>query len=138
MYFRIGGRDERTRYQYNYRTVQQYLSIKCEKKEIADFFRDRGYRKIAIYGMGELGKCVLNDLKDSDIEISYIVDQAYNNFPQGIEGISVIGRDIISQQEEVDIMVVTVLYEFNQIVDALAEQIELEKIINLSDVVYSL
>ena len=138
MYFRTGGRDERKRYQYAYLTVQQYLSIKCQKKSIETFFVERGYRNIAIYGMGELGKCVLNDLKDTSVHISYVIDQAYKNYPGGVDGVPVIGKKMVCQQEEIDIVVVTVLYEFNKIVDDLLDEIELEKIVNLSDIVYSL
>ena len=110
MYFRIDGRDERERYQYAYLTIQQYLSMKCQKKNIFDFFEKRGYKKVAIYGLGELGKCVLNDLSDTNVKVSYIIDQAYNNYPCGVKGIPVINKELICQQEEIDVVIVTVLY----------------------------
>ena len=138
MYFRTGGRDERKRYQYAYLTVQQYLSIKCQKKSISVFFEERGYKRVAIYGLGELGRCVLNDLSDTKIKVLYVIDQAYNNYPLGVNGIPVINKEMIYEQEDIDVVVVTVLYEFNKIVDSLLEEIELEKILSLSDVVYSL
>lgn len=138
MYFRTGGRDERERYQYTYLTVQQYLSIKCQKKSIVDFFLERGYKKVAIYGLGELGRCVLYDLLDTEVKVLYVVDQNNKNYPLGINGIPVISKETIQQQGDIDVIVVTVLYEFNNIVDSLLEKIELEKIINLSDVVFSL
>lgn len=139
MYFRTGGRDERERYQYNYRTVQRYLSLKRQKKEIKDFFEKNKFKKIALYGNGELGKCMINDIMNSEIEISYIIDQAFESYPKGYEGVPVINIEDVKKQEEVDVIVITVLYELNNIIDLLTEQeIPLEKIINISDVVYSL
>ena len=139
MYFRTGGRDERERYQYSYRTVQRYLSLKCQKKELKDFFIKNNFRKIAVYGNGELGKCIINDVINSEIEISYIIDQAFSAYPKGYKEIPVIGVEDIQKQGKVDVIVVTVLFELNDIIDLLLEKgIELENIINISDVVYSL
>ena len=139
MYFRPGGRDDRERYQYNFLTVQRYLSMKCQNKEPIDFFRTYQIKKIAIYGLGELGKCLINDLKESEIEIAYIVDQAYMAYSGGYQGNPVIGTDSIQLQNDVDAVVITVLYELNQIIDLLLEQhVPIDKIINMNDIVYSL
>lgn len=139
MYFRPGGRDDRERYQYSFLTVQRYLTMKCQKKNPSQFFEKYQMKKIAIYGLGELAKCLLNDLAESSLEVEYIVDQAYASYPNGYRGIPVIGVGDIKEQKDVDVMVVTVLYEFNQIVDSLLEQqIPLDNIINMNDIVYSL
>lgn len=139
MYFRTGGRDERERYQYNYLTVQRYLSMKCRKKEPRDFFFKHGLKKIAIYGVGELGKCLICDLEDSGIEIAYILDRAFETYPKGYKGIPVINPVYVNEQEEVDAIVITTLFEMNVIIDLLLEKgQELDNIINISDIVYSL
>lgn len=139
MYFRMGGRDERERYQYNYQTVLRYLTMKCQNKNAADFFKKSNMTRIAIYGLEEVGQCLIQDLQDSDIHISYIVDAAVASFPDGYLGIPVIGPDDIQIQEHVDVIVVTVLFDLNRIVDLLQEKNwDLDKIINISDVVYSL
>ena len=139
MYFRMGGRDERERYQYNYQTVLKYLEVKCQNKQIELFFEENNMKKIAIYGVDDLGKCLIQDLVNSEAEIVYIVDQAYYSYPEGYLGIPVISPGEIQEQTKVDAMVITVLFELNSIIDLLMEKdIELEKIINISDVVYSL
>lgn len=139
MYFRMGGRDERERYQYNYQTVLRYLTVKCQNKQPSDFFEEHKMERIAIYGAGELGKCLIQDLIDSNIQIAYIVDAAFSSFPNGYLGIPVIGPNDIQEQQEVDVVVVTVLFELNKIIDLLVEKrVSLDKIINISDVVYSL
>ena len=135
----MGGRDERERYQYSYQTVLRYLVIKCQDKTPADFFEKNNMRKIAVYGVGELGKCLIRDLVDSNIQIAYIVDQAFTSYPKGYLGIPVISVDDIQKQQDVDVMVVTVLYELNTIVDLLLQRnIDLGRIINISDIVYSI
>ena len=139
MYFRPGGRDDRKRYEYNFLVVQKYLINKCNNREIVTFFKERNFKNIAIYGASELGKCVINDLADTDIQISCIVDQAYLNYPNGCKGIKVISKKDLSNYDDIDIILVTVLYEFNDIVDALVEEgVDLDKIISITDVVYSL
>ena len=139
MYFRPGGRDERERYQYGFLTVQRYLTNKCNNKEIKEFFIKYNIKRIALYGASELGKCIISDLKDSGIEIAYIVDQASANYPNGCRGIDVIDKSEICKREEVDAILITVLYELNKIVDALVDvNVDIDKIININDVVYSL
>lgn len=139
MYYRPGGRDEKARYQYSYLTLQQYLTMKCQKKEPADFFRKNELKRVAIYGAGELGKCLIHDLIGTDIQIEYIIDMAYKQYPNGYKGIPVVGLDEMKACEEVDAVVITVLFEMNSIMDTLLEKgVSLEKILNINDVVYSL
>lgn len=139
MYYSAGKRDEREKYQYNYLTVQKYLTNKCNDKEIKDFFINRNIRKIALYGVSKLCKCIVNDLRDSGIEILYIVDRAAASYPNGCKGIEVIDKSEICKREEVDVIVITVLYEFNMVVDSLLEaNVDIDKMININDIVFSL
>lgn len=137
MYFRTGGKDEREYYQYNYNTVLTYLSAKCKNKQVVDFFEKHSFCKIAICGIGDLGKCFVNDLINSNIHIEYIIDSSAESYPNGYKGIPVVNIDNI--KNNVDVIVITEVFELNKMIDILLDQnIEIEKIININDVVYSL
>ena len=139
MYFRAGGRDERKRYECNYSVTQKYLVNKCNNREIASFFKERNINKIAIYGVNDLAKCMINDLANTDVEISCIIDRAASNFPNGCKGIRVIEKSELSSYKDIDVIVIAVLYEINDILDGLEEEgISLDNVISITDVVYSL
>ena len=45
------------------------------KHSISDYLLDKGYRKIAIYGMSDMGKALLNELKQSELIVEYVIDR---------------------------------------------------------------
>lgn len=42
---------------------------------VADFLRKREWHSVAVYGAGEVGKCLLAELSDTDIEVRYVIDR---------------------------------------------------------------
>ena len=62
------------RYFHWYKTLYQWLLVRQDKVEIADYFKENGYQRVAIYGMGELGRLLLKELRDTGIEIPYVID----------------------------------------------------------------
>lgn len=41
----------------------------------ADFLKKREWLSVAVYGAGDVGKCLLAELTDSDIEVRYVIDR---------------------------------------------------------------
>ena len=54
----------------------EWLDIKIKNISLSDFFIKKGYKKIYIYGYGKLGKYLVQDLGESDINILGIIDKA--------------------------------------------------------------
>ena len=136
MYFRPGGRDDRERYMYSYLTVEQYLKKKCSDEDIAKVFYDNDYKSVAIYGAGELGECLYKDLKDSAIKVECFVETS-NEGGYRKCGLPVISVKDVTEKCKADIIVISAIYYCNEIIDTLLRYgWPLEKIMNLSEVVY--
>ena len=128
--------DNKEKYAYVYPVLNDWLRLKIEEKEIKEFFIRNHINKIAVYGVGDLGEIFYSDIKNKGIEISYFVDQRWQQYPDGIDGIPVIGLNDIGKQKAVDAIIVAPVFYFNSIVDALVEAgCDLEQIISLSSVI---
>jgi hypothetical protein len=115
-----------------YNLLEQWLLLKQQGKSLEQYFLNHNYKTIAIYGMGELGNRLLEELKYSDINVKYGIDK--NN--------SAIKSDIDVYRpgdnlEAVDAVVVSAIFAFYEIEDELKKVINYP-IINLEDVVYEL
>lgn len=111
-------------------TFNQWLINKQEGKNLAKFFKENGYESIAVYGMSYLGERLLDELKGTGIEVRYGIDKNAENIYADID---VKGLD--DELPEVDAIVVTAVYFFDEIEDELNKRVEYP-IISLEDVVY--
>ena len=110
--------------------VNQWLLIKNEGKSLTKYFEDNGYKKIAVYGMGELGNRLLEELKDSDIEIAYAIDRKAEKIYSDLK--------VVAVEEElapVDAIIVTPIFMYDEIEELLMDKVNYP-IISLEDVVF--
>lgn len=115
-----------------YDVLNQWLSFLHSGNKIEEYFINNGYKTVAVYGMGELGNRLIEELKDSDVNVKYGVDK----------NISEVHSDIIVYQleeelPEVDVVVVTAVFAFNKIVEDLSKKYDCP-IVSLEDVVFSI
>lgn len=97
--------------------LDQWLSSYRMGVRVEDFFKKYNYGTIAIYGMGILGRQLKEELKDSEIKISYYIDRSV------ILGDAIMKRVSIKDElPEADAIVVTVLGEFEEIYESLKEK----------------
>lgn len=95
--------------------MNQWVNIKQDGSDLEKYFIKNNYQRIAIYGMGDVGKRLVKELKNSAIQIVCGIDRNRDNIYSDIQ--------IITMNDEfpsVDAVVVTVLNEFYEICDALA------------------
>lgn len=116
-----------------YNMLIQWLIIKQEGKNLAEYFEKNNYKSIAIYGMGEMGNRLYDELKNTDINIKYAVDK---NASSTYSELDVIDPDE-SDWEEVDAVIVTATFAFDDIEEKLSSKIDYP-IISLEDVVYGI
>lgn len=115
-----------------YNMLNQWLMLKQEGKSLDEYFKQNGYKTIAIYGMGEMGNRLYDELKNSDIEVKYAVDQ---NAAGTYSELDVI--DVEDEYEEVDVIVVTATFAFDEINEELGKKVDFP-VVSLDDVVYEI
>lgn len=110
--------------------MNQWVKVKQEGKNLADYFEKNNYKKIAVYGMSYAGETLTDELEGSTIEIVYGIDRKADNVYADF--------DIVSPDanlEEVDAVVVTSITFFDEIEEQLSEKLDCP-IISLEDVLY--
>ena len=137
--FTVGSRlgkdvkGERTYAQKHLRIMQmfnQWLIDKQEGKNLASFFEDNGYKSIAVYGMSYLGERFVDELKGSEIEVKYAIDKNADNIYADVE-VKLPSDNL----PEVDAVVVTAVYFFDEIESELIELVDCP-VISLEDVLF--
>ena len=114
-----------------YNMLNQWLMLKQEGRSLEKYFVDNGYKTVAIYGMGEMGNRLYDELKDStEVTMKYAVDQ---NAASTYSEMDVIDKD--EDYEDVDVMVVTATFAFDDIAEELSEKVDFP-IVSLEDVVF--
>lgn len=110
--------------------MSQWVKLKQEKNNLSVYFEEREYKSIAIYGMGKIGQMLLEELKETDIEVAYGIDQNAETTYSTIDVLSL--NDKLPQ---VDVIVVTVMDLFTRIEAGLKEKTDCP-IVSLMDIVY--
>ena len=114
-----------------YNMLNQWLMLKQEGKSLEKYFVDNEIKTIAIYGMGEMGNRLYDELKDSTaVEIKYAVDQ---NAASTYSEIDVIDKE--DDYEEVDAIIVTAIFAFDEIEEEISAKVDYP-VISLEDVVF--
>lgn len=114
-----------------YNMLNQWLVLKQEGKSLEQYFVDNGYKTAAIYGMGEMGNRLYDELKNSDkVEIKYAVDKNTDSIYSEVEVL-----ELENDLPEVDVIVVTAIFAYDEIKEQLSEKIGY-LIVSLDDVVY--
>ena len=110
----------------------QWLQTKQEGKSMVEYFHQNHINSIAVYGMSFVGQRLYEELKDSDITISYAVDKNAAGIYADV--------DILTPDDDLpqtDAIVVTAVYFFNEIEELLEEKTT-AKILSLEDILYEM
>ncbi len=58
-----------------YLAAIKWIKIKQEERHVDKYLFEQGYRTVAIYGMGYMGECLVNELIGGSVEIVYGIDR---------------------------------------------------------------
>ena len=93
----------------------QWMKLKIQHISLMEFFQDRGIHSIAIYGMGEIGQLIYDELAmENESFILYAIDQSGMRYAESLPTYC-LDRDL----PKVDAIVITPVL----ITDQLEEQI---------------
>lgn len=110
--------------------MNQWVKVKQEGKNLADYFEANDYKKIAIYGMSYAGETLFDELSESKIDVAYGIDNR--------AGSIYLDLDIVTMEdnlEEVDAVVVTAITYYEEIAEALERKLDCP-ILSLEDILY--
>lgn len=115
-----------------YQLLIQWLILKRDGESLAEYFKYNGYHTIGVYGMRELGEQLIAELKETDIQVKYIVDKNADKIVSNLPKYT--PEDKLPQ---VDALVVTAIYYYQDIQEMMEKRINCP-IISLEDVIYGL
>lgn len=96
-----------------------WMSLKNRNVHISEYLRQKGYRKIAIYGVTGLGKQLDQELSADDYEVSYFIDI---NAPFFNERIAVYSPE--ESLPQVDAVMISLVQNERQISELLKKKLE--------------
>lgn len=110
--------------------VTQWLKLKQMGGNISNYLTERGYEKVAIYGMSYTGERVLFELKNAGIEVTYGIDKRAGGAASEI--------DILSLEDDlpgVDAVIVSEAFLYEEVEPMLRKKLSCP-VISLEEVVY--
>lgn len=117
-----------------YDITNRWILLKNEEKNLSEYFEENGYKKIAIYGMGNLGLRLYEELKKTNTKVEYGVDHVH---AEKMDDLNVYCLKQLNSIDDVDAIVVTPVFSFDEIKEDL-EKVTDKPIISLNTVVFGL
>lgn len=121
---------EKIKFKKYYKLLNHWLYLNQNNYSIETYFNIRKIKTIAIYGMGELGQRLLDELINSQVEILYTIDKAIKHSYKNIKVVSP-----PQKLSDVDAIIVTPIFKFNEIKKDLQKAYNCN-VISLEDVIY--
>lgn len=113
-----------------YFLLVHWLKKNIENRAVDEYFKAHGYRRIAIYGMKELGQLLCEELKESEIEVAYGIDRNAADIKAEIPIVTPNG-----ELNGVDAIVVTAVHYYLDIKANLEKKVACP-IVNLDEVLF--
>ena len=115
-----------------FKMMNQWVKVKQEGKNLSTYFENNGYRKIAIYGMSYAGETLIEELRETNTEVAYGIDQNAGRLYAQV--------DIVTLEDtlkKVDAVVVTAITFFDEIEEKLSKLVDCP-IVSLEDILSEL
>ena len=116
----------------NYHTLKKWFELQQKGVSVSGFFIRNTYRKIAIYGMSDLGICLYQELSETEVEVSYAIDRRAEKLDLNLPVLKV-----EDELPPVDVIVVTAVYFLEQIVELLKDKVECQ-VLSLEEILHAI
>lgn len=116
-----------------FHVLKKWIDMKQKGKNLSTYFIENGYKKIAIYGMGDIGNTLMTELENTDVQVVYGIDQRADSLKANINIIS-----IAEPIEKVDVIVITALADADSIKLELGQKVDypiitIEEIVDIDE-----
>lgn len=115
-----------------FKVLNLWMKKKKEHISVHGYLAGLGIRRIAVYGVGELGERLYEELENSDIEIAYGID---NNTSRNYHQLPV--RSLTQDLEEVQVIIVTPVADYEDIRSRI-KQVTDCTVISLKDIIQNM
>lgn len=112
--------------------TNEWVRLKNQGKNLDEFFVKNGWSDIAIYGVGELGNRLLEELKGSSVTVKYAIDEHTDNVFSDMEV-----KEPNGELTPVDVIVVTPFFEYEKIEEKLMNLVEYP-VVSIEDIIFSM
>ena len=123
------------RFMSYYTFTNKWLRYKNYNKRIADYLAEDEIKSLGIYGFGELGKRLYEDLKKGDIKISCLIDNSLTEPQYNIPLLRLHNNQPLPDIK-MDAIIVTPIYDFKNIERRLRDAGFEGAILSLEDIIY--
>ncbi len=120
------------KYWQAYLMMNEWMQLRQKGRNLSEFFAEKGYKTIAIYGMHYTGITLQNELDGTGIQIAYGIDANAESIYSDIEV-----KKPTDDLPPVDVIVVTPIYYFIEIEEKLEGRVTCP-ILSLDDVVFGM
>lgn len=121
-----------------YQMFNKWIQISHEKGSIIEQFHSKNIKTIAIYGNGEIGNRLYNELDKSDIQVLYIFDKSANDIAMfngdNVKINSI--NDLMNFEDDIDCIIVTPVHEYEKIKSEI-EAVSKVKVYSLEDILFN-
>lgn len=118
------------KYEMYYNLMERWLTIHEEGRTIPQVLETMGFSTIAVYGLGKIGKHVIYEMKGSNVNVQYAIDRVRSGKYD-----SVIVKNVDEPLPEVDAVIVTTIYDFEEVEEMLVKKVHYP-IISLEEILY--
>lgn len=124
--------NEKDKNHLNFIIACEWLDKKIKNHHLSEYLTKQNIHSVAIYGVGELGKLLIEELAGSEVDIRYCIENGISNLSGNIK---VISKN--DNFEYVDAVIVTPCYYYYDIQQELKRKID-TRIISLEKIVYEM
>lgn len=122
------------KFRHMYFVLVKWMTINQNQRPVSDYLIRNGYKKIAIYGIRELGILLYDEVIKADLSVEYIIDKNADFINVDVEAPLYIPDDDLP---DADIIIVTAVHYYDEIEKMMKEKIKcpiisLEELIRLS------
>ena len=115
-----------------FQLMNQWIKRKQQGKELTTYFKNEKIYKIAVYGMGEVGERLIEELEGTEIKVVYGIDRRASNIYSDIKVFS-----MSEKIEKVDMIVVTAIAYYEEIKACLKEKVDCP-IVSFKEILYKM
>lgn len=132
----VSGPGNEGHYRSYYNLSVCWLSNIIESKHIGDYLNKNHLRTIAIYGMGELGLRLYEELKKYGFQVEFFIETTADRTYTNSENVVITNIDGMKTMPRVDAIIVTPINDFIHIRKSLLNSGCTSGIISLEDIIY--